>query len=112
LNEQYHRHLISLAQSFVVERMVEHTVTLPFASANDFVIANSEIEQSWKIFYVAQDQHRRIVEAIANREGTRAEALAREHAHLALRTLNTVLKSDNVLETVPGARLIASVFGD
>jgi GntR family transcriptional regulator of vanillate catabolism len=52
------------------------------------------------------------VEAIANREGTRAEALAREHAHLALRTLNTVLKSDNVLETVPGARLIASVFGD
>lgn len=112
LNEFYHRHLISLAKSFVVERMVDHSVTLPFASANDFVIANSEIDQSWKVFYVAQDQHRRIVEAIECREGTRAESLAREHAYLALRTLNTVLRSDNVLEIVPGARLIASVFGD
>ena len=112
LNDLYHRQLVALAQSFVIERMVEHTVTLPFASANDFVIANSEIEQSWKIFYVAQDQHRRIVEAIENREGARAESIAREHAYLALRTLNTVLNSDNVLETLPGARLLASVFGE
>jgi GntR family transcriptional regulator of vanillate catabolism len=92
--------------------MIEHTVKLPFASANDFVIAASEINQSWKIFFVAQDQHRRLVESIEHREGTRAEALAREHAQLSLRTLSTVLKSDSVRETVPGIRLIASIFGD
>ena len=112
LNEQFHRQLIGLARSFVVERMVEHTVTLPFASANDFVIAASEINRSWKIFFVAQDQHRRLVEAIEHREGTRAEALAREHAHLALRTLGTVLRTGSARETVPGIRLIASIFGD
>jgi GntR family transcriptional regulator of vanillate catabolism len=109
LNEFFHRQLLLLSESFVVERMLERIVTLPFASPNAFVIAQSEIGQSWKVFLVAQEQHRGIVESIENREGMRAEALAREHARLSLRVLRTALKNKAALDQVPGSKLISNV---
>lgn len=109
LNEFFHQQLIALAESFVVERMLGHIVALPFASANAFVIAQSEMEQSWRLFFVAQEQHRGIVEAIENRQGARAEALAREHARLSLRSLGTVLKNQSVLHRIPGSKLISQI---
>ena len=108
LNELFHRQLVVLSESFVVERMLERIVTLPFASPNAFVMARSEIDQSFKSFLIAQEQHRGIVEAIENREGMRAETLAREHARLALRNLKTVLNDKSALDQVPGSRLIDS----
>ncbi len=107
LNSQFHELLIQLADSFVVERALARIVTLPFASANAFVIAQSQIEQSWKIFMVAQEQHRGIVEAIENGQGKRAEYLAQEHALLAFQTLQTVFTNRSVLDKVPGASLLA-----
>jgi GntR family transcriptional regulator, vanillate catabolism transcriptional regulator len=86
-NASFHRQLIALPESFVVERMLEQIVTLPFASPNAFVVAQWELGQEWKIFFAAQEHHHGVIEAIEQREGARAEALAREHARLALRTL-------------------------
>jgi GntR family transcriptional regulator of vanillate catabolism len=88
--------------------MQEHIVTLPFASPNAFVIANTQLDQSWRVFFVAQEQHRGIVEAIELREGMRAETLAREHAHPSLQTLRTALRRGHGLDTVPGFKLIAN----
>lgn len=107
LNELFHRQLVVLAESFVVERMLGHIVTLPFASPNAFVVAQSEIGQSWKLLLIAQEQHRGIVEAIENREGMRAESLAREHALLSLRSLRTVLKNKSALDQIPGSKLLS-----
>lgn len=90
LNDYFHHQLVSLPNSFVVEHMIERIVGLPFASPNAFVMAQQELSQSWQIFFIAQAHHRSIVEAIENREGARAEALAREHAYLSLRVLRTV----------------------
>lgn len=108
LNDLFHQQLLVLAESFVLERMLEHIVTLPFASPNAFVIATTQITQSWKVFFVAQEQHRGLVEAIENREGMRAEALAREHAQLSLQTLRTALRHKTALDTVPGFKLVAN----
>jgi hypothetical protein len=69
---------------------------------------------------IAQAQHRAIVEAIANREGARAESVAREHARFARQNLETALaqpeqselgkdlglaliKRDRVRRTFPGS---------
>jgi len=49
-----------------------------------------------------------MLEAIEHREGARAEALAREHARLARRNLEVVLRSEKALERLPGAALIRS----
>lgn len=111
LNNQFHRQLVVLADSFIIERMLEHVVTLPFASPNAFVIATSEIRRSWKVFFVAQEQHRAIVEAIESHEGTRAEAVAREHAYLSLQTLRSAVKTKVALDTVPGIKLMGNGAG-
>jgi GntR family transcriptional regulator, vanillate catabolism transcriptional regulator len=50
--------------------------------------------------------HRAIVDAIANREPARAEAMAREHSRLARTSLEMILRDRQRLSKVPGASLI------
>lgn len=106
LNHIFHRQLIALAESFIIERTLEHVLTLPFASPNAFVMAQAELGQAWKVFYVAQEQHKNIIEAIENREGARADALAQEHAYLSLQTLQRALKDKMVLSQLPAFKLV------
>jgi GntR family transcriptional regulator of vanillate catabolism len=104
-NNTFHRQLVNLTESFVVEHMIERIVALPFASPNAFVVAQTHLAHSWQIFFIAQEQHRGIIEAIEAREGSRAEALAREHARLSLRALQTVHQSKTALSLIPGIGL-------
>lgn len=106
LNERFHRLLLALAKSAALERAVDHATALPFASPSAFFFAQSELPRSREMLIVAQDQHRTIVEAIENREGARAEALAREHARLARRNLDLARSDRSLLDGVPGAALI------
>ena len=106
LNDLFHNQLIMLTESFVIEHALQRINALPFASPNAFVMAQSELGQAWKVFFVAQEQHRSIVEAIENRESARAEALTQEHARLSLTTLKTALKSKAALQSIPGLKLI------
>lgn len=101
LNNVFHQHLVNLAQSFVVDHMLERIITLPFASPNAFVMAQTQLANSWEVFFVAQEQHRCIVNAIENRESARAEALAREHAHLSLNVLRNVVNNKNAIQQIP-----------
>ncbi len=110
LNDLFHRQLILLSNSFVVERTLNHITNLPFASPNAFTLAQSEMDESWKIFFVAQEHHRGIVEAIEHREGQRAESLAREHARLSLQTLRRILGQQSTLVQMPGGKLILNSF--
>lgn len=102
VNEMFHRQLVHLPGSFPVEHMLERIVALPFASPNAFVMANTQLANSWRIFFIAQEQHRGIVEAIENREGGRAEALTREHSRLSLQTLRAALHSRPAMNQIPG----------
>jgi len=56
---------------------------------------------------VAAEQHRAIVEAIENREGTRVEALAREHSRISKRNLEFAFRSKDSSNRMPGAALIS-----
>lgn len=106
LNELFHKQLITLTESFVIDHALRRINALPFASPNAFVMAQSELGQAWKVFFVAQEQHRGIVEAIENREGSRAEALTQEHARLSLSTLKTALQTQAALQNIPGLKLV------
>jgi GntR family transcriptional regulator, vanillate catabolism transcriptional regulator len=106
LNARFHRLLVKLAKSRPVEMAIARVQALPFASPSAFVQVQAELPESHRILYVAHVQHRGMLEAIEHGEGSRAEALAREHARLARRNLDVVLTSERVLERVPGAGLI------
>ncbi len=106
LNGLFHSQLILLTKSFVIEHALQRINAIPFASANAFVMVQSELGNAWNVFYIAHDQHKSIIEAIENREGTRAEAIVREHARHSFNTLKTALKLKTPLEKIPGLKLI------
>jgi GntR family transcriptional regulator of vanillate catabolism len=106
LNAHFHELLVEAAGSAVVARQIGRVVALPFASPSGFVLAQSALPASQRVLVVAQEHHRAVVEAIAHREGARAEALMREHARLARRNLELVLRDQNSLRLVPGGALL------
>lgn len=107
LNERFHALLLELAASSVLVRSMAHVTSLPFASSNAFVRTHAALPTARRVLVVAQEQHRAIVDAIAAREGARAESVAREHARLASRNLGDALAAGESLEhLLPGGSLI------
>jgi GntR family transcriptional regulator of vanillate catabolism len=86
-NERFHKHLFDLSKSSMLRRSIEQLQMLPFASPNAFVSSELNSGQWGEALKMSQWQHRAIVEAIANRESGRAEALAREHSRMARRSV-------------------------
>ena len=106
LNEQFHDVLISLSKSPMLRRAIDRAIALPFASPNAFILAHAQKKEGEEVVRISQMHHRAIVDAIANRETTRAEALAREHSRLARTSLEMVLRDKRLLTQLPGASLI------
>jgi len=105
-NGRFHKLLAEMAGSDLVARQIERAVTLPFASPNGFVMVQATGPRARDMLVVAQQQHHAVLEAIAQREGARAEALMREHARIAHANLRAALQSHQTLQMLPGANLI------
>lgn len=108
LNEAFHSALIDLAKSAMLRRSIEHVNTLPFASPSAMVFARSKLPKAAEMIIVGREQHHAILEAVEHRHGTRAQALAWEHAHLSRRNLELALSDEHIRNCVPGAALILS----
>jgi GntR family transcriptional regulator, vanillate catabolism transcriptional regulator len=106
LNGKFHAEILRLAECRMLERAMEHVCSLPFASPSAFVRRQYLAPESWDLFRIAIDQHQDILEAITNREASRAETLAREHARVARRNLESALKNGEIAKFVPGMKLI------
>jgi GntR family transcriptional regulator, vanillate catabolism transcriptional regulator len=110
LNEAFHAQLVVLAKSELVKREITHVSAVPFASPS--ALLESHVRSSQReILLVAQHQHRAIVEAIAARQGARAEEVAREHARISRRSLDLALERGDVIDRLPGAPLLSLVAG-
>ncbi len=105
LNARFHTLLSELAGSTVIARELERVSSLPFASPSGFVVVQANSPQARDMLIVAQDQHWQVLEAIEQREGSRAEAIMREHSRIAQRNLRAAVKSQQ-LDQMPGVRLI------
>ncbi len=105
-NERFHAIVARLADSEVLNRSLERIVALPFASPSAFVMVQAQLPESHEILFIAQHQHRCLLDAIAAGEGGRAEEIAREHARIAKQNLQVVLDNRKALGKVPGLRLI------
>ena len=82
LNAQFHATLLDLAGSRMLRRAIERACCLPFASPSAFLKRQYISVDLRELFLISADQHCEIVDAIANREGMRAEAITREHARV------------------------------
>jgi GntR family transcriptional regulator of vanillate catabolism len=106
LNEAFHGELIDLALSPMLRRTFDHLTALPFAAPSAMVFARSKLPGAADMLTIGQEQHHALLDALEKRQGTRAEALAREHVQLSRRNLESVLSDESILKCVPGASLI------
>ena len=108
LNAEFHNLIAELSGSSVMRREIERVVRLPLASPSAFLQGQEFVPDFHASLRRAHQQHHAIVDAIRNREGARAEALAREHARIARINLEYILKSDRSLKArVPGFALLS-----
>ena len=107
LNEKFHAALVDLSRSRMLRRSVEQACKLPFASPGAFLERHFVSGDLQELFLIAADQHLSIVEAIANRDGLRAEMLTREHALVAKRNLEDALKNREQIPDLVAAKLVS-----
>lgn len=108
LNSQYHEALSRLAGSVTIERELARVTRLPFASPSAFLPTGMRPEAFRQSLTIAQAQHRAIIEAIAAREGTRAEAVAREHARAGRQNLERIFAGErDFASAMPALALVA-----
>lgn len=105
LNSRFHACLLDLSRSTMLRRSLERVLALPFASPNAFVAAEPDSQEWRETLIVSLSQHRAITDAIANHEGSRAEAVAREHSRMARRSVILALDARRYDE-IPGGSLI------
>lgn len=92
LNDNFHGLVIDAARSPMVSRAFERLVAIPFSVTNSFIDVPPQAASGvLQILRDANVQHHAIVEAIENREGTRAQALMIEHSRSAWRYLKLML---------------------
>jgi len=112
LNDRFHQGLVALGRSALLARALEQVTCVPFASPSAFVMTEAELPESRQILVIAHSQHQGLIESIERREGARAEAIAREHARLAVMNLEIVLRHEGILASVPGHSLVAFARDD
>jgi GntR family transcriptional regulator, vanillate catabolism transcriptional regulator len=107
-NERFHAQLLKIARSPMLDRALAGIVSLPFAGPSAaFVLTEAELPESRQILVIAHSHHLGLIESIEQRQGARAESLAREHARLAFTNLEIALRHREMLDRLPGASLIA-----
>jgi len=90
-NDQFHNLLLQSCQSTIIQGSLQRLMSLPFLEPNATVsrplVATRIPVLDPHHFLMANEQHRNIIEAIRNRESTRAAALTLEHARSAWKVL-------------------------
>jgi GntR family transcriptional regulator of vanillate catabolism len=106
LNARFHATLLDLAGSRMLRRAIERACCLPFASPSAFLNRQYISDDLRELFLISADQHCVIVDAIAKREGMRAEIVMREHARVARRNFEDALRNRERIVDMAGAKVL------
>lgn len=81
MNQEFHRIIVEACGSPLLGMFVERLNLVPFVAPAVIVFNQVGCRQAFDLLFRAHGCHHAIVEAIRQRDGSRAEALFREHAH-------------------------------
>jgi GntR family transcriptional regulator of vanillate catabolism len=108
MNDRFHHLICHGAQNLALSRAIEVVSNLPFAAASALVPSPASTRQGKEWLLIAHHQHRAIVEAMENGQGSRAQALAEEHVNISRENLRYILENvDAVAPFHPALRLVA-----
>ena len=106
LNDGFHSEVVRLAKSEILRQSLDRLFSFPLTSPRVLVSVRPQWVEASQLFIISQEHHHRIIDAVAKRQGARAESLAREHAQLTRRNLEIALADLDFLSSLPGGSLI------
>jgi GntR family transcriptional regulator, vanillate catabolism transcriptional regulator len=81
MNEAFHRKIVEACGSPLLNMFIERLNLVPFVAPSVIVFDQIGLRTAFTMLHRAHGVHHAIVEAIRQRDGTRAEFLFREHAN-------------------------------
>lgn len=113
MNDRFHQLVIEGAGNAALARAIDLNNRLPFAAPSATLPmqqASSEEGREW--LRHTHRQHHSLVQAMENREGTRAQALAEEHVQVARMNMMYALERASAsTENIPGLKLLIDAGG-
>ena len=88
MNQRFHALIVDASANSAIANALNLNEHLPFASSNAIAYDPENLSREYERLSFAHKQHHFIVDAIENKQASRAEALMREHAYV---TLNQVV---------------------
>ncbi len=88
MNGRFHALIVDAAGSKTISDVIAHNDRVPFAAAGAGACDKATAAAMYTMLQYAHRQHHAIVQALANGEGTRVEALLREHTYPVKESLN------------------------
>ena len=111
LNERIHTAIVHASRNDALQRAIANNNRLPFAAPSAMLPLHESTPDGLFWLRTSHAQHEALVEAIETRQGTRAQALAEEHARIGRRGLERAIGKPGFLHALwPGlAKLPASL---
>jgi GntR family transcriptional regulator of vanillate catabolism len=88
MNVRFHQIIVLECRSAIIQQALERNARIPFAGPQALAVDKTSLERMHETLAYAHRQHHYIVSAIERREGSRVEALMREHTNPVKENLN------------------------
>ncbi|QUX91053.1 GntR family transcriptional regulator [Marinomonas sp. A3A] len=84
MNQRFHQIIIEASLNPAISEALSRNEHLPFASVSALAFDRNNLAQEYRRFNFAHMQHHAVFDAITHGQGSRAEAIMREHANATL----------------------------
>jgi len=106
MNVRFHQIIVLECRSAIIQQARERNARIPFAGPQALAVDKTSLERMHETLAYAHRQHHYIVSAIERGEGSRVEALMREHTNPVKENLNIPASAGEDREAKPHLALV------
>jgi GntR family transcriptional regulator of vanillate catabolism len=106
MNVRFHQIIVLECRSAIIQQALERNARIPFAGPQALAVDKTSLERMHETLAYAHRQHHYIVSAIERGEGSRVEALMREHTNPVKDNLNIPASAGEDREAKPHLALV------
>jgi GntR family transcriptional regulator of vanillate catabolism len=106
MNVRFHQIIVLGCRSAIIQQALERNARIPFAGPQALAVDKTSLQRMHETLAYAHRQHHYIVSAIERGEGSRVEALMREHTNPVKENLNIPEVGGELRETKPHLALV------
>lgn len=106
MNVRFHQLIVHECRSTIIQQALERNARIPFAGPQALAVDKTSLEHMHETLAYAHRQHHYIVSAIERGEGSRVEALMREHTNPVKENLNIPELGSESRESKPHLALV------